>query len=311
TNIFAINAILSISEVNKITILFAGLLIITGIGFKISMAPFHFWTPDVYEGAPITITALLSVASKAAGFALLIRFLKTTFVDITVTNFQSADWTIFEFFDWSTIIAVLSVLTMTLGNLAAIWQDNLKRMLAYSSIAHAGYMLMGLVILNNQGLIAILIYFIIYFFMNLGVFFVLMLLADKLNSEEIDDFKGIGYKASFLTVSMTIFLISLTGLPPTAGFIGKLYLFYALIQTKWIWLAVIGVINSVISLYYYIRVVKNMFLKDYENTEHIDFRISWANVVLVLIFLIPTLVFGIYFQPLIEYAQKSIALLGF
>ncbi len=310
TNIYAINAILSYGNVSTLTMVFAGLLIITGLGFKISMAPFHFWTPDVYEGAPITITGLLSVASKAAGFAILIRFLKISFVDVTATNFQSSSWVIFDFFDWTEIIAILSVLTMTLGNLAALWQDNLKRMLAYSSIAHAGYMLMGVVIIDNNGLIAVLIYFFIYLFMNLGAFFVLMLISDKIGSEEMDDFNGLGYKAPLLCVSFTIFLISLTGIPPTAGFIGKLYLFSALIQTNWIWLAVVGVINSVISLYYYVRVVRNMFLKE-SSTGEVQIPLSWLNVALVIILLAPTLILGIYFQPLVEYAQKSVMILGF
>lgn len=310
TNIYAINAILSYGNVSTLTMAFAGLLIITGLGFKISMAPFHFWTPDVYEGAPITITGLLSVASKAAGFAILIRFLKISFVDVTATNFQSSSWAIFDFFNWTEIIAILSVLTMTLGNLAALWQDNLKRMLAYSSIAHAGYMLMGVVIIDNNGLIAVLIYFFIYLFMNLGAFFVLMLISDKIGSEEMDDFNGLGYKAPLLCVSFTIFLISLTGIPPTAGFIGKLYLFSALIQTNWIWLAVVGVINSVISLYYYVRVVRNMFLKE-SSTGEVQIPLSWLNVALVIILLAPTLILGIYFQPLIEYAQKSVTILGF
>jgi len=309
TNIYAINAILSYSQVNTLTIIFAGLLIIVGLGFKISMAPFHFWTPDVYEGAPITITAILSVASKAAGFAILIRFLKVAFVDVASTNFQSSSWAIFEFFDWTYILAGLSVLTMTLGNLAALWQDNLKRMLAYSSIAHAGYLLMGIVILDNQGIMAILIYFAVYLFMNLGAFFVLMLISDKIGSEEIDDFNGLGFKAPFLCVSFTIFLISLTGIPPTAGFIGKLYLFAALIKTDWIWLAVIGVVNSVASLYYYVRVIKHMYLK--ETDQEINIPVSWGNIVLLSLLVAPTIILGVYFQPLVEYAQKSLSMLGF
>lgn len=309
TNIYAINAILSYSQVNTLTIIFAGLLIIVGLGFKISMAPFHFWTPDVYEGAPITITAILSVASKAAGFAILIRFLKVSFVDVASTNFQSSSWAIFEFFDWTYILAGLSVLTMTLGNLAALWQDNLKRMLAYSSIAHAGYLLMGIVILDNQGIMAILIYFAVYLFMNLGAFFVLMLISDRIGSEEIDDFNGLGFKAPFLCVSFTIFLISLTGIPPTAGFIGKLYLFAALIKTDWIWLAVIGVVNSVVSLYYYVRVIKHMYLK--ETDQEINIPVSWGNIVLLSLLVAPTIILGVYFQPLVEYAQKSLSMLGF
>ncbi len=310
TNIYFINFVLTNQNISSLALVVAGLLIIGGIGFKISMAPFHFWTPDVYEGAPITITAVLSVASKAAGFAVLIRFLKVMFIDFTTTNLQSSMWTILPQFKWNEIIAGLAVLTMTLGNLAALWQSNMKRMLAYSSIAHAGYMLSGFVILDNQGIMAILIYFVMYLFMNLGAFFVVMLISDKLGSEEMDDFTGLGYRAPYLTVALTIFLISLTGIPPTAGFVAKLYLFGALVKANWIWLAVVGVLNSVVSLYYYLKVVKNMFLRD--STEiKFDYNLEVGNVVLSLTLLIPTLLFGIYFKPIVEFAEQSIKIFGF
>jgi len=309
TNIYLINFYLTNQNVSTIALIISGLLIIGGIGFKISMAPFHFWTPDVYEGAPITITAVLSVASKAAGFALMIRFLKVMFIDFAATNLQSSMWAILPQFKWNEIVAVLAVLTMTLGNLAALWQSNLKRMLAYSSIAHAGYMISGLVILDNQGIMAILLYFIIYLFMNLGAFFVVMLISDKLGSEEMDDYTGLGYKAPFLAVALTIFLVSLTGIPPTAGFVAKLYLFGALVKADWIWLAVVGVLNSVVSLYYYLKVVKNMFLR--ESEIQYSHKLDYGNLILALSLLIPTLVFGIYFKPLIEFAQQSVKIFGF
>lgn len=309
TNIYLINFYLSSQNVEALPLVIAGLLLIGGIGFKISMAPFHFWTPDVYEGAPITITAVLSVASKAAGFALIIRFLKVLFIDFTTTNLQSSAWSILPQFNWNIIVAGLAVLTMTLGNLAALWQSNLKRMLAYSSIAHAGYMLSGLVILDNQGIMAILIYFIIYLFMNFGAFFIVMLIADKIGSEDIDDYTGLGYKAPYLGVALTIFLISLTGIPPTAGFIAKLYLFGALVKTNWIWLAVAGVLNSVVSLYYYLKVVKNMFLK--ESEVEFTYKLDYGNLLLSLSLLLPTLIFGIYFKPIVEFAEHSVKMLGF
>ncbi len=309
TNIYLINFYLSNQSVDALPLVIAGLLLIGGIGFKISMAPFHFWTPDVYEGAPITITAVLSVASKAAGFALIIRFLKVLFIDYTTTNLQSSAWSILPQFSWNNIVAGLAVLTMTLGNLAALWQSNLKRMLAYSSIAHAGYMLSGLVILDNQGIMAILIYFVIYLFMNFGAFFIVMLIADKIGSEEIDEYTGLGYKAPYLGVALTIFLISLTGIPPTAGFIAKLYLFGALVKTNWIWLAVAGVLNSVVSLYYYLKVVKNMFLK--ESEVEFSYKLDYGNLLLSLSLLLPTLIFGIYFKPIVEFAEHSVKMFGF
>lgn len=309
TNIHLINFFLANQGFNNLTLILAALMIIGGIGFKVSIAPFHFWTPDVYEGAPITITAVLSVASKSAGFAILIRFLKVVFVDYSTTNLQTSSWSILPGFQWNEFLAVLAVLTMTLGNLAALWQDNLKRMLAYSSIAHAGYMLSGFVILDNQGILAILIYFAIYLFMNLGAFFIVMIISDKLGSENIDEYTGLGYKAPYLSVVLTIFLVSLTGIPPTAGFIAKLYLFAALVNTGWIWLAVVGVINTVISLYYYMKVVKNMFLK--ESISTFDYKPQLGDVVVSLSLLIPTLIFGVYFKPLVELAEKSIRIFGF
>jgi NADH-quinone oxidoreductase subunit N len=306
TNFYVINTLIQSPHINLFTLSFAAILIFAGIGYKISSAPFHFWTPDVYEGAPITITAFLSVASKAAGFALLIRFVKTVFV-----SYESDEgfWSLIDVFDWQTILVVISILTMTLGNFSALWQNNLKRMLAYSSIAHAGYMLLGLVVLSNQGLIAILIYFIIYLFMNLGAFLIVMLIANKINSEEIDDYNGLGYTSPLLSVSLAIFLLSLTGLPPTAGFIGKLYLFIALVDAKMITLAIIALLNSVVSLYYYIRVLKHMYLvKATETTPSVI--PSTNNAILVIVLVVPVLIFGIYFQPIIDFAKNCIVILG-
>ncbi len=222
TNLYEMNAILRTAQFGGFTFIFAGVMVLGGIGFKVSIAPFHFWTPDVYEGAPIAITAYLSVASKAAGFALLVRFIKVTFYQSTAPD---GSWILLGIIDWQRLLIVLSILTMTLGNFAAIWQDNIKRMLAYSSIAHAGYLLLAVAIFSNDGLIAVLIYFAIYLFMNLGAFFVVMLIANKIGSEELDDYKGMGSSTGFLGVALSIFLLSLAGLPPTAGFIGKLYIF--------------------------------------------------------------------------------------
>jgi NADH-quinone oxidoreductase subunit N len=307
TNLYEINSLIQLQEYQSITFLLAGLLIFVGIGYKISAAPFHFWTPDVYEGAPVTITAFLSVASKAAGFALLIRFIKITFI----RSVDSAGyWHLIELFDWQSFIIAVSVLTMTLGNFAALWQKNLKRMLAYSSIAHAGYLLLGLAVLSNQGLLAILVYFAVYAFMNLGAFFVVMLIANKTGSEELDDYNGLGYAAPLLSVSLVIFLISLTGLPPTAGFVAKLYLFIALVDAGMITLAVIALLNSVVSLYYYVRVLKHLYLVRPEAAAPM-WKVSSVNTAVVLVLVIPILLFGIYFTPLVDFAKNSITMLGF
>lgn len=308
-DLYAINQLLISGGVSSLALLFAGILTLAGLGYKISAVPFHFWTPDVYEGAPITITAFLSVASKAAGFALLIRFFKVTFIDTSVISLPEGTWTTLQGFEWYHIVAVISVLTMTLGNLVAIWQNNLKRLLAYSSIAHAGYMLTGVVVMTNEGITAIFVYFVVYLFMNLGAFYVVMLVANKTGSEDIEDYKGLGSRAPLLSVALAIFLVSLTGLPPTAGFIGKLYLFAALINGGWIWLAVVGALNSVISLYYYVRVFRNMYLRSSDQAvEPMVFgRLQHA---LVLVLLIPTILLGLYFTPLVEFAQASVAIFG-
>lgn len=309
TDIYGVNKALSAGGVNEAALLIASVLIIAGFGYKISAVPFHFWTPDVYEGAPITITALLSVASKAAGFAMMIRFFKTTFLDSSVVDLPGGMWASLQDFEWNKLFAILSVLTMTLGNLVAVWQNNLKRLLAYSSIAHAGYMLMGIVVLSDKGIAAVLIYFVVYLFMNLGAFYVVMLVANKTGSEDIDSYKGLGYRSPLVGVAMVIFFISLTGLPPTAGFIGKLYLFVALLDAQWVWLAAVGAINSVISLYYYVRVLRNMFLRDPEKDSGL-LQFSVPEVAILLLLLVPTVLFGLYFAPIVDFANASVIMFG-
>jgi NADH-quinone oxidoreductase subunit N len=307
TNLYAMNQLLQQAQAGGFTFIFAGIMVLGGIGFKISIAPFHFWTPDVYEGAPIPITAYLSVASKAAGFALLIRFLKITFIQ---TTSPEGYWVLLGIIDWQRILIVLAILTMTLGNFAALWQDNLKRMLAYSSIAHAGYLLLAVAVLSNEGLVAVLVYFAIYLFMNLGAFFVVMLIANKIGSEEMDDYKGMGSASSFLGVALAIFLLSLAGLPPTAGFIGKLYIFIALIDANMIGVAFIALLNTVVAYYYYVRVLKNLYLVKTDDTKpKIEF--SFGNVLVIVLLIIPVFVFGVYFTPLVDLAKNSINLLGF
>lgn len=307
TNLYEINSLIQPASINNLALLLSGLLIFTGIGFKISAAPFHFWTPDVYEGSPLPFTAFLSVASKAAGFALLIRFIKITFIQTVDTI---GNWHLLTLIDWQTFLILLSILTMTLGNFAALWQSNMKRLLAYSSIAHAGYILLGLVVMTNQGLIAILIYFAIYALMNLGAFFVVILIENRIQSEELDDYKGLGYTSPVLAASLAIFMISLIGLPPTAGFIAKLYIFIALIDVDMVLVALIALLNTVVSLYYYVKVLKNMYLVRPE-TEPPAISVSPIDMALLVILLLPVLIFGVYFTPLVNFAKNSITLLGF
>jgi len=227
-------------------------LTMVGFGFKCAMAPFHLWVPDVYDGAPTPITAWLSVASKGAGFAAFIR------VFAAALPVES----------WAAVVAILAAVTMTLGNVIAIPQTNIKRMLAYSSIAHAGYVLMGLAAFRGgaagaQGdwsLQATAIYLITYLFMNLGAFAVVIQFYNTSRSHRIEDYAGLAQRSPGLALMMTFFLLSLAGLPPTAGFFGKLMIFGAAIQAKLTWLAVVGIINAVISVYYYWNVVRCMYL---------------------------------------------------
>ncbi len=300
-NFTELNEYLLSNSVNQIALFVSGLMIIAGIAYKISAVPFHFWTPDVYEGAPVTITALLSVASKAAGFAVLIRFLKASFIDPAMST--DAIWVTISGIDWQYIVAVLAVITMSLGNLVALWQNNVKRLLAYSSIAHAGYILMGVVVMNETGTTAVMIYFLSYLIMNLGAFYVVMLIANKTGSEELDDYQGMGYRTPLLGACMTIFLISLTGLPPTFGFIGKLWIFTAILDQGLIWLAVIGVLNSVISLYYYAKVFRNMYLRG-QDTQKGELSFSAGSIALVLVLTVPVILFGVYWSPMLAWAKS-------
>lgn len=305
TNLHLINLYLQQPQTSYITFSLAAIMIFAGIGFKISSAPFHFWTPDVYEGAPISITAFLSVASKAAGFALLIRLLKTGFV--LQTN-ELGMWIISDIFDWQSLLIFVSILTMTLGNFSALWQNNLKRMLAYSSIAHAGYMLLGVAVLSSQGVVAVLIYFFFYMIMNIGAFFVVSIIADKLNTEDIHDYNSLGYKSPWLAGLLSVFLISLTGLPPTAGFIGKLYLFIALVDSNMIAVAVIALLNTVVSLYYYIRVMKHMYLiKPNENV--VTFNPSFPNLIYLIVLAVAAIGLGVYFSPVVDFAKQCVGIL--
>jgi len=285
-------------------IIISSILILAGFGYKLSIVPFHFWTPDVYEGSPTTITAYLSVAPKAAGFALIIRFFHATFTDGGALT--SANWLSQTDLPWPQIIAILAVVTMTIGNLVAIQQDNVKRMLAYSSIAHAGYMLMVLPMLSGEGIFAIMLYLLMYMLMNLGAFFVVIVVKNKTNGETFDDFKGLGWEMPIIGFVMALFMFSLTGLPPTAGFIGKFYLFAAVISagSSFYWLAIVGVLNSVVSLYYYMRIVKVMYFEgsSYKNLVH-------ANPLVLIVLLclaLPTLILGIYWAPIVDWVRNSL-----
>ncbi|MBW1980094.1 MAG: NADH-quinone oxidoreductase subunit N [Deltaproteobacteria bacterium] len=268
------------------------LFFLAGLLFKTAAFPFHFWCPDVYEGAPTPITAFLSVGPKAAGFALFLRFFYPMFTSDQGHGLYKA----LAGLQWPAVLALISAITMTLGNLAALRQNNLKRLLAYSSIAHAGYLFMGIVCLTGQGLRSVVFYLVVYLFMNLGAFAVVTVVAGAGGSEEINSYRGLASKAPFTCVAMAIFLFSLVGLPPFAGFIGKVYLFAAVISEQIYWLAVVAAVNTVISLYYYLRIVKAMFLETSPGGIQISVPLSFRLLLASL--LIPTLGLGLYWQPL-------------
>ncbi|MCP4727098.1 MAG: NADH-quinone oxidoreductase subunit N [bacterium] len=297
TDLYAIGEALRASNVDSFVLMISVLFILAGLGYKIAMVPFHFWCPDVYEGAPTPITTFFSVGPKVAGVALLARFIYAGLSSQIGVTAES--WASLNELDLPFLLAVLSAITMTIGNFSALAQKNMKRMLAYSSIAHAGYILMGFAIFTGQGLTAILFYAIVYMFMNFGAFAVVDALAHKIKSEELEDYRGISKRAPFLCFAMVVFLLSLTGLPPTAGFIGKFMIFASLINGKLYWLAIIGALNSVVSLYYYFRVAKAMYLKDAKDTEAEPIQSSAIHLVVITLLLIPTIIFGIFWSPLV------------
>jgi NADH-quinone oxidoreductase subunit N len=262
-----------------------------GLLFKISAAPFHMWAPDAYEGAPTTVTAYLSVASKAASIAFLLRIFLGPLETVRAA--------------WEPLLAVIAIATLTLGNLAAINQTNVKRLLAYSSISHAGYMLLGLVAGNDTGRIGIAVYLMVYTFMNLGAFLVIIAMRRaNIIGEDLDDMAGLVHKHPAYAFLMLIFLLSLAGIPPTAGFLGKYYIFLSLIQTGHYMLAVVATLYVAVAIYYYFKIVKTMFVREAEEkapplatTLGLKFALA-ASVAL-------TLFIGIYPQPFLDIAKIS------
>lgn len=274
-------------------------MILAGLCFKIAAVPFHMWSPDVYQGAPTPFTAFLSVAPKAAGFSLLLRL----FMALAPTGSELNHLMI-------AVLGLLSAVTMTLGNFTAIHQTNVKRLLAYSSIAHAGYLLMGAALLNLAGAAAVLLYLGVYLFMNLGAFAVVQVVADQEQSEEISAFRGLGVRSPLTAVLMSVFLFSLAGIPPLAGFIGKFYLFTALLQNAGFWyvvLAVVGILNSVIALFYYARIIMEMYMKSDDASETLSLRVKSAPVLIFLA--LPILILGVYWEPLQRWANAAAAAL--
>lgn len=281
----------------------AMVFLLVGFGFKIAAVPFHQWSPDAYEGAPTPVTAFLSVGPKAAGFAVLLRVFLTA-----LPHFQM---------DWAALLAGVSIVTMTLGNLVAIWQKNIKRMLAYSSIAQAGYILIGLVSWDLwqsagrfTGINGVLIYLLAYLFTNLGAFVVVIAFEQATGSNQIEDWAGLARSSPALAGAMLVFLFSLAGIPGTGGFIGKLFVFGAAIQVQFYALAIVGIINSVIAAFYYLNVMRYMFFEP-GTGEGPAINISPAIKVTLAVTIVMTLAIGVYPQPFIALAQGAARILAF
>jgi len=267
-------------------------LLIVGFGFKVAIVPFHQWAPDVYEGAPTTIAAFISAGPKAAGFAAFLRIFMEA-----LPNLEA---------QWGSVIILLAMLTMTVGNVIAIAQTNIKRMLAYSSIAHAGYVLIGLAAANNEGISSAMLYLLVYCVMNIGAFGA-VILAKTTDGEclTISDYAGLGFRKPLLGLFMTLMLLSLAGFPPTAGFVGKFYIFKSAVQAGHIWLVIIGAINTAISAFYYLRVVVTMYMREPE--EELTFSPYPSTLVVGLILaVIGVLFIGILPSLLLTSAQNSV-----
>ena len=265
------------------------IFMIAGFGFKLALVPFHMWVPDVYEGAPTPITAFLSVASKAAGIVAFLRVFFGSFLIFQV--------------DWVLLMAVLASLAMIIGNIIALLQTNIKRMLAYSSIAQIGYILLGVVAASSRGVSSVAFYTFVYLFANMGAFIIAVAFSHTTGSDQIKDYAGLSRRSPALAAMMAIFMLSLVGIPPLAGFVGKYYLFSAAIEQGYIWLVVIAILTSVISLYYYLNVVRQMYFQ--ASTEEKPIAAGTALKTALIICVIGVLLFGIYPNVFLDFASQA------
>jgi NADH-quinone oxidoreductase subunit N len=305
------DAIALVAAANQLPFFLAMVLVFTGFAFKMSAAPFHFWAPDVYQGAPAPFVAYLSVVSKAAAFAAFMRLLAPHFGVALQPHTPAADGMLSARFDLQSLFWVVAVLTMTMGNFVALRQTDIKRLLAYSSIAHAGYMLTAFVAANGDGFRAILFYFVVYLLMNLGFFLGVVLVNNRTGDFRISSLAGLIHRAPLLAICLAILLVSLIGLPPTAGFVAKWKLFAALlgkakgspIPSFYYSLALIAVLNSVVSAYYYMAIIRTMTFGRPEKPS--GFRLNMVERAAVLLFAIPILALQLYWTPVSRVAEKA------
>jgi NADH-quinone oxidoreductase subunit N len=293
-----------LADSNRFAIYAIALLVFSGFGFKTATVPFHFWCPDVYEGAPTPVTAFLSVAPKAAGFAIMMRFFYTG-----LAAPRTGPWDLTGTIDWVHVLMIISVLSMTVGNVAALTQTNMKRLLAYSSIAHAGYIMMGVVALSQNGARALMIYLLAYLVMNLGAFLVVTLIHLHDGTFDLRDYPGLYRRSPFLTVAMAVFLLSLMGIPPLVGFMGKLYVFAAVVERgrSYYWYAAVGAVNAAIAAYYYARVLKTMVM-DNPAPGKLPFRLAFADATWVWILLLGNVLPLLWWARIDDWARASLSL---
>jgi NADH-quinone oxidoreductase subunit N len=289
---------------NRFAIYAIALLVFSGFGFKTATVPFHFWCPDVYQGAPTPVTAFLSVAPKAAGFAIMMRFFYTG-----LAAPRTGPWDLAGTIDWVHVLMIISVLSMTVGNVAALTQTNMKRLLAYSSIAHAGYIMMGVVALSQNGARALMIYLLAYLVMNLGAFLVVTLIHLHDGTFDLRDYPGLYRRSPFLALAMAVFLLSLMGIPPLVGFMGKLYVFAAVVERgpSYFWYAAVGAVNAAIAAYYYARVLKTMVI-DNPPAEKPPFRLAFADAAWVWILLLGNVLPLLWWARIDDWARASLSL---
>ena len=287
---------------NTFPVLIAIVLVLVGFGFKISVAPFHFWTPDVYEGAPTPVTAFISVASKAASFAVLMRFLIAAFPESVVIDGQAVQ--VF----WVNLLTAVAIISMTLGNVLALRQTNIKRLLAYSSIAQAGYALIGVASLQSLGqpfaASSVAFYMFMYTFSNLLMFAGVIIFSEAAGSEEIKDYASLQKRSPWLAIALTIGLLSLAGIPPAAGFFGKLFLFQAAVEAGLVGLAIIGVLNSIVALYYYLVVIKIMWV-DPSPDENRAITVPRTYAYVLALTTLAVLALGVMPTPIIDWARSG------
>ncbi len=309
TSLAALSAAVDRGVASEPAFLVASVLVMSGFAFKISAVPFHFWAPDVYAGAPAAVGGFLAVASKAAGFAALVRVIGATapVVPNALHPLTTFAWAGNPFV---LAVTVLSVLSMTVGNLGALRQTEVKRLLAWSSIAHAGYLLLAVAVWSDLGAAALLVYLIAYLFMNLAAFLIAGIVIRERGTGDLSAFRGLGRRAPWLGAAFAIVLFSLTGLPPLFGFVGKIAVFYAVFAKGYLWLGVVGLLNGVLSLYYYARVLVRMYLDDADEAAlaaPLDLRA--ADFFLCLALVVPTIVFGVFWGQVWDLARAVVPVL--